>query len=359
MSRADMVDYCDFRRPIWSNLMIDKLDELKKQAREELGAVSDEAALQNLKARFLGKKGVITEILKGMKDLSPEERPRMGQLVNEAKTFVEELVESRLDSIREEKKNRSLFEERIDVTLPGKGLPVGAKHPVTQVMEEVVSIFERMGFEVAEGPEVETDYYNFEALNIPKNHPARDMQDTFYISDDVVLRTHTSPVQIRVMEKLKPPVKIIAPGRVYRNDSDVSHTPMFHQIEGLLVDEHVTFGDLKGVLTEFVRLVFGEGIGVRFRPSFFPFTEPSAEVDMQCMICGGKGCRVCKDTGWLEILGCGMVDPEVFKSVGYDSSKYSGFAFGMGIERITMLKFGINDIRLFFENDVRFLRQFT
>jgi len=348
-----------FEDPIWSSLMIEKLDELKKQAREELGSVSDEAALQNLKARFLGKKGVITEILKGMKDLSPEERPKMGQLVNEAKTFVEELVESRLDSIREEKKNRSLFEERIDVTLPGKGLPVGAKHPVTQVMEEVVSIFERMGFEVAEGPEVETDYYNFEALNIPKNHPARDMQDTFYISDDVVLRTHTSPVQIRVMEKLKPPVKIIAPGRVYRNDSDVSHTPMFHQIEGLLVDEHVTFGDLKGVLTEFVRLVFGEGIGVRFRPSFFPFTEPSAEVDMQCMICGGKGCRVCKDTGWLEILGCGMVDPEVFKSVGYDSSKYSGFAFGMGIERITMLKFGINDIRLFFENDVRFLRQFT
>ncbi|HML95102.1 MAG TPA: phenylalanine--tRNA ligase subunit alpha [Thermodesulfobacteriota bacterium] len=339
--------------------MIEKLDELKKQAREELGAVSDEAALQNLKARFLGKKGAITEILKGMKDLSPEERPKMGQLVNEAKTFVEELVESRLDSIREEKKNRSLGEERIDVTLPGKGLPVGARHPVTQVMEEIVSIFERMGFEVAEGPEVETDYYNFEALNIPKNHPARDMQDTFYISDDVVLRTHTSPVQIRIMEKLKPPVKIIAPGRVYRNDSDVSHTPMFHQIEGLLVDECVTFGDLKGVLTEFVRLVFGEGIGVRFRPSFFPFTEPSAEMDMQCMICGGEGCRVCKDTGWLEILGCGMVDPEVFKSVGYDSSKYSGFAFGMGIERITMLKFGINDIRLFFENDVRFLRQFA
>ncbi len=339
--------------------MIEKLDELKKQAREELGSVSDEAALQNLKARFLGKKGAITEILKGMKDLSPEERPKMGQLVNEAKSFVEELVESRLDSIREEKKNRSLFEERIDVTLPGKGLPVGTKHPVTQVMEEIVSIFERMGFEVAEGPEVETDYYNFEALNIPKNHPARDMQDTFYISDDVVLRTHTSPVQIRIMEKLKPPVKIIAPGRVYRNDSDVSHTPMFHQIEGLLVDERVTFGDLKGVLTEFVRLVFGEGIGVRFRPSFFPFTEPSAEMDMQCMICGGKGCRVCKDTGWLEILGCGMVDPEVYKSVGYDSSKYSGFAFGMGIERITMLKFGINDIRLFFENDARFLRQFA
>ena len=225
--------------------------------------------------------------------------------------------------------------------------------------EEIISIFEKMGFEVAEGPEIETDYYNFEALNIPKNHPARDMQDTFYISDDVVLRTHTSPVQIRVMEKEEPPIKIIAPGRVYRCDSDVSHTPMFHQIEGLLVDKDITFGDLKGVLTEFLRLVFGEGLGVRFRPSFFPFTEPSAEVDIECVICEGKGCRVCKESGWLEILGCGMVDPEVFKSVNYDPEVYSGFAFGMGIERITMLKFGINDIRLFFENDIRFLKQFV
>lgn len=339
--------------------MKEKLDRVKEDAREQLSEISDEVSLQNLKAKFVGKKGVITEILKGMKDVAPEERPQMGKLINETKTFVEDLVEARLHEIREEAKKRSLYEEKIDVTLPGRGMPVGAKHPVTQVMEEIVGIFERMGFQVAEGPEVETDYYNFEALNIPKNHPARDMQDTFYVSDDIVLRTHTSPVQIRVMEKHEPPLKIIAPGRVYRCDSDVSHTPMFHQIEGLLVDEDITFGDLKGVLTEFVRLVFGEGVGVRFRPSFFPFTEPSAELDIECIICGGNGCRVCKDTGWLEILGCGMVDPEVYKSVGYDADKYSGFAFGMGIERITMLKFGINDIRLFFENDIRFLKQFV
>lgn len=339
--------------------MIEMLEGVKRQAEAELSSVQDEISLQNLKAKFVGRKGVITEILKGMKDIPDSDRPRMGKLINETKTFVEDLIERRLDELREEKKRRSLFEEKIDVTLPGRGMPVGARHPITQVMEEVTTIFERMGFEVAEGPEVETDYYNFEALNIPKNHPARDMQDTFYVSDEIVLRTHTSPVQIRVMEKRKPPVKVIAPGKVYRCDSDISHTPMFHQIEGLLVDEGVTFGDLKGVLTEFVRLVFGEGVGVRFRPSFFPFTEPSAEVDIACLICGGKGCRVCKNTGWLEILGCGMVDPEVFKSVGYDPDKYSGFAFGMGIERIAMLKFGINDIRLFFENDIRFLRQFT
>ncbi len=339
--------------------MIDMLEDVKKQAEAELSSVQDEISLQNLKAKFVGRKGVITEILKGMKDIPDSDRPRMGKLINETKTFVEDLIDSRLNEIRDEKKRRSLYEEKIDVTLPGRGMPVGARHPITQVMDEVTAIFERMGFEVAEGPEVETDYYNFEALNIPKNHPARDMQDTFYVSDEIVLRTHTSPVQIRVMEKRQPPVKVIAPGKVYRCDSDISHTPMFHQIEGLLVDEGVTFGDLKGVLTEFVRLVFGEGVGVRFRPSFFPFTEPSAEVDIACLICGGKGCRVCKDTGWLEILGCGMVDPEVFRSVGYDPDKYSGFAFGMGIERITMLKFGINDIRLFFENDIRFLKQFT
>jgi phenylalanyl-tRNA synthetase alpha chain len=339
--------------------MIDMLEDVKKQAEAELSSVQDEISLQNLKAKFVGRKGVITEILKGMKDIPDSDRPRMGKLINETKTFVEDLIDSRLNEIRDEKKRRSLYEEKIDVTLPGRGMPVGARHPITQVMEEITAIFERMGFEVAEGPEVETDYYNFEALNIPKNHPARDMQDTFYVSDEIVLRTHTSPVQIRVMEKRKPPVKVIAPGKVYRCDSDISHTPMFHQIEGLLVDEGVTFGDLKGVLTEFVRLVFGEGVGVRFRPSFFPFTEPSAEVDIACLICGGKGCRVCKNTGWLEILGCGMVDPEVFRSVGYDPEKYSGFAFGMGIERIAMLKFGINDIRLFFENDIRFLRQFT
>ncbi|MEQ9617628.1 MAG: phenylalanine--tRNA ligase subunit alpha [Deltaproteobacteria bacterium] len=339
--------------------MEEKLEQFRLEARDELEKIRDEVSLQNLKARFVGKKGVITEILKGMKDVPPDERPEMGKLINETKTFVEEMFEKRHQELREEKKNRALLEEEIDVTLPGRGMPGGGKHPVSLVMEEIVSIFERMGFQVAEGPEIETDYYNFEALNIPKNHPARDMQDTFYISEEIVLRTHTSPVQIRVMEKQEPPVKIIAPGKVYRCDSDVSHTPMFHQIEGLLVDEQVTFGDLKGVLTEFVRLFFGEGIGVRFRPSFFPFTEPSAEVDMSCVICGAKGCRVCKNTGWLEILGCGMVDPEVFRSVGYDPDKYSGFAFGMGIERIAMLKFGINDIRLFFENDVRFLKQFV
>ncbi len=339
--------------------MQEKLQVLKKQAQSELEQVTDEVSLQNLKAKFVGRKGGITEIVKSMKDVLPQDRPKMGVLINEVKTFVEALFEEKLDQIKEDKKKRAIAEEKIDVTLPGRGVPVGARHPVSQVMEEIVTIFERMGFEVAEGPEVETDYYNFEALNIPKNHPARDMQDTFYISDDVVLRTHTSPVQIRIMEKQEPPIKIIAPGRVYRCDSDVSHTPMFHQIEGLLVDKNVTFGDLKGVLSEFLMLMFGSGLGVRFRPSFFPFTEPSAEVDIECVICAGKGCRVCKDSGWLEILGCGMVDPEVFKGVNYDPEVYSGFAFGMGIERITMLKFGINDIRLFFENDVRFLKQYV
>lgn len=339
--------------------MQDKLQEVKDLAQAELGQVSDEVALQNLKAKFVGRKGVITDILKGMKDVPKEDRPKMGVMINEVKTFVEELFDQKSIELKEEKKKRAIAEEKIDVTLPSRSQPVGSKHPVSQVMEEIVGLFERMGFEVAEGPEIETDHYNFEALNIPKNHPARDMQDTFYVSEDVVLRTHTSPVQIRVMEKQEPPIKIIAPGRVYRCDSDVSHTPMFHQIEGLLVDKGITFGDLKGVLTEFLRLVFGEKLGVRFRPSFFPFTEPSAEVDIECVICSGKGCRVCKESGWLEIMGCGMVDPEVFKGVNYDPEVYSGFAFGMGIERITMLKFGINDIRLFFENDVRFLRQFT
>lgn len=338
--------------------MEDKLKELREEVEREIGTAIDDASLQNLKAKYVGRKGVLTDILKSMKDLSAEERPKMGKLVNETKVFIEGIFDAKLQDLKEEKKRESLSKEKVDVTLPGRGVPPGALHPVTQVMEEIIDIFQRMGFQVEEGPEVETDYYNFEALNIPKNHPARDMQDTFYISDEVVLRTHTSPVQIRVMERQEPPVKIIAPGRVYRCDSDVSHTPMFHQIEGLLVDENITFGDLKGVITEFLRLIFGEGIGVRFRPSFFPFTEPSAEVDIECVICAGGSCRVCKETGWLEILGCGMVDPEVYKSVGYDSDKYSGFAFGMGIERITMLKFGINDIRLFFENDLRFLKQF-
>lgn len=339
--------------------MIEKLKEAKEKIVGDLKDIVDENMLQQLKAKYVGKKGVITDILKSMRDLAQEERREIGQKVNETKGFIEQLLDNKLYEIRNAAKEKSLLEERTDFTLPGRGMPVGAKHPITQVMEEIIYNFERMGFEVAEGPEVEIDYYNFEALNIPKDHPARDMQDTFYISDDIVLRTHTSPVQVRVMQSQLPPVKIIAPGKVYRCDSDISHTPMFHQIEGLLVDKNITFGNLKSIIIQFVRLTFGENTNIRFRPSFFPFTEPSAEVDIECEICSGKGCRVCKDTGWLEVLGCGMVDPEVFKGVGYDSEIYSGFAFGMGVERITMLKYGINDIRLFFENDIRFLRQFV
>ncbi len=339
--------------------MREKLEEIKLRAEEDLKAVSADVSLQTLKSKYLGRSGIITELLKGLRDVPPADRPHMGKLLNEVKLYLEDLFERKLKSIKEDRWSEALLKERLDVTLPGRGISIGAKHPVTQVMEEIIGIFERMGFQVEEGPEVELDYYNFEALNIPRDHPARDMQDTFYISEGIVLRTHTSPVQIRVMERQKPPVKIIAPGKVYRCDSDISHTPMFHQVEGLLVDEKVTFGDLKGVLTEFARLMFSEDLGVRFRPSFFPFTEPSAELDIECVICGGKGCRVCKDTGWLEILGCGMVDPEVFKSVNYDPNRYTGFAFGLGVERIAMLKFGINDIRLFFENDIRFLRQFV
>ena len=251
-----------------------------------------------------------------------------------------------------------LLKEKIDVTLPGNAIKCGRIHPVIQVRREICSIFASFGFSVVEGPEIELDYYNFEALNIPKDHPARDMQDTFYVEDNIVLRTHTSPVQVRVMEKVRPPLRILSPGRVYRRDSDVSHTPMFHQIEGLLVDKGVSFGDLKGILTSFLKKIFGEGTTLRFRPSFFPFTEPSAEVDIRCVMCGGRGCRVCGQSGWLEILGSGMVDPAVFKNVDYDPEEYSGFAFGLGLERIAMLKYGISDIRLFFENDIRFLKQF-
>ncbi|HEY5497051.1 MAG TPA: phenylalanine--tRNA ligase subunit alpha, partial [Syntrophales bacterium] len=267
-------------------------------------------------------------------------------------------IDEALEKLKASRKDDVLLKETIDVTLPGRAVGLGHLHPVTRVSQEICRIFARMGFNVVEGPEVETDYYNFEALNIPKDHPARDMQDTFYVEDNIVLRTHTSPVQIRTMEKMKPPVRILSPGRVYRPDSDVSHTPMFHQIEGLMVDRGVTFGDLKGTLTYFLRQIFGEDILLRFRPSFFPFTEPSAEVDIKCVMCGGKGCRVCGQSGWLEILGSGMVDPAVFENVGYDPEEVTGFAFGLGVERIAMLKYGISDIRLFFENDWRFLEQF-
>ena len=339
--------------------MEETLQNIRKEIDSDLSAVSTETELLKVKSNYVGKKGSITNLLKSMKDIPVEQRREAGILINGVKNEIEELIEKKLEDIKRAILNEKLLSETTDLTLPGRGMPVGAKHPITQVMERIIYDFERMGFEVAEGPEVELDYYNFEALNIPKNHPARDMQDTFYITEDMVLRTHTSPVQIRIMQTQKPPVKIIAPGKVYRCDSDVSHTPMFHQIEGLLVDKNITFGNLKSVIIEFVKLTFGENTNVRFRPSFFPFTEPSAEVDIECEICSGDGCRVCKSTGWLEIMGCGMVDPAVFSSVNYDTNIYSGFAFGMGVERIAMLKYGINDIRLFFENDVRFLRQFV
>ncbi len=338
--------------------MKEKLNKIEVAAIQAASEVTSEAELQQVRARYLGRKGEITAVRKGMGQLSAEERPLVGALANEVKDRLELAFAERLEALRNELMQRKLTSERIDVTLPGRKQLNGSRHPITQVTEEIVEIFAALGFGVAEGPEIEKDFYNFEALNIPKDHPARDMQDTFYISDDVVLRTHTSPVQIRTMLQHQPPVRVVAPGTVYRRDSDLTHSPMFHQIEGFLVDKHVTFGDLKGILTTFVNEFFGQGIDVRFRPSFFPFTEPSAEVDIQCVICGGSGCRVCSQTGWLEILGSGMIDPEVFRSVDYDPEKYSGFAFGMGIERIAMLKYRVNDLRLFFENDMRFLRQF-
>jgi phenylalanyl-tRNA synthetase alpha chain len=290
--------------------------------------------------------------------LPETERREIGRRANQLKEELEAKIDEVLLQIREREKKESLERERIDVTLPGRRLLSGRRHPITQTLDEMVAIFSRIGFEVVEGPEVELDYYNFEALNIPKGHPAREMQATFFISDEVVLRTHTSPVEVRTMEKQRPPVRIISPGAVYRRDSDPTHSPMFHQVEGLLVDKGITFADLKGVLTFFVHQMFGEKTRLRFRPSFFPFTEPSAEVDIECFICGGKGCGVCSGTGWLEILGSGMTDPAVFGFVDYDPNEVSGFAFGMGVERIAMLKFGINDIRLFFNNDMRFLKQF-
>ncbi len=338
--------------------MLSKLKEIEEEADIHLQNAATSEDLSRMKVKFLGKKGVLTHLLKSLGTLSQQERAVVGKRANDIKRKIEENIDSCLSEIIRKERELELKEEEIDISLPGRRLPVGRKHPITQINEEAIDIFRSLGFEVVDGPEIETDYYNFEALNIPKDHPARDMQDTFYISEDLLLRTHTSPIQARVMEKRKPPLQIIAPGTVYRRDSDVSHTPMFHQIEGLMVDEAITFGDLKGVLSVFLHQMFGEDTAIRFRPSYFPFTEPSAEIDIQCLICDGKGCRVCKGSGWLEILGSGMVNPEVFRMAGYDTEKVSGFAFGIGIERIAMLKFGVNDIRLFFENDVRFLRQF-
>ena len=331
---------------------------LKNSFHQESQSVKTLSDLQQLKVKYLGKKGLVTSKLKTLSAISPELRPIYGKTVNEVKEYIGQELDQMESLLKEEEHKKRSISEAIDVTLPGKCTPFGREHPVHKVLSEIAGIFISMGFETEEGPEVESDYYNFEALNIPKDHPARDMQDTFYVSDDVVLRTHTSPVQIRVMEKRKPPLKIIAPGKVYRCDADICHTPMFHQVEGFMVDTDIAFSDLKGVLELFIRSFFGADTPVRFRPSFFPFTEPSAEIDIGCIFCSGKGCRVCKNTGWLEILGAGMINPRVFEYVGYDPEIYSGFAFGMGVERITMLKYSIDDIRLFFENDLRFLRQF-
>ena len=338
--------------------MTEALRVLREEAEAELEQAETADALQSIRTRYLGRKGLLTGLLRNIAQVAPEERPQFGKECNDIKEALSQRIDDRLMALAAAQQEGLLLRERVDVTLPGRGVRYGRLHPVTQVREEICSIFAGLGFSVVEGPEVEQDYYNFEALNIPKDHPARDMQDTFYVEENIVLRTHTSPVQVRIMEKTKPPVRILSPGRVYRRDSDVSHTPMFHQIEGLLVDRGITFGDLKGVLTTFLKQIFGEETALRFRPSFFPFTEPSAEVDIRCVMCLGKGCRVCGQSGWLEILGSGMVDPEVFKNVGYDSEEFTGFAFGLGLERIAMLKFGISDIRLFFDNDMRFLEQF-
>ncbi len=333
---------------------------IKEKAFSELEAARTLEELQTIKVKYLGKKGELTRVLREMKELPPDERPRTGQLANEVRAFLESELDRRFQNLIEQEKQKQLASEAIDVTLPGRPVRRGHRHPLTLIMNEIEEIFTGMGFEIAEGPEVEWDYYNFEALNIPKGHPARDMQDSFYITGEMLLRTHTSPVQVRTLEKTVPrvPVRIIAPGKVYRRDDDATHSPMFHQVEGLLVDRHCTLGDLKGVLLTFARQMFGKDREIRLRPSFFPFTEPSAEADISCLNCQGEGCRVCSGTGWLEILGAGMVHPKVLENVGYDPEEVVGFAFGMGVERIALLKFGINDLRLFFESDLRFLQQF-
>jgi phenylalanyl-tRNA synthetase alpha chain len=340
----------------WEDLK-SKLEELEKLALSELEQAAQDG-IENLRVKYLGKKGELTSILRGLATIEVDVRPLIGKLSNEIKARLEEKFNMKQNELNEKAEAASLNNLTVDLTLPGDRVATGSIHPITQVMTEICAIFTRLNFAVVEGPEIETDYYNFEALNFPPEHPARDMQDTFFIEDKIVLRTHTSPVQVRVFEKQKPPVKIIVPGKVYRHDADVSHSPMFHQVEGFLVDEGITFADLKGILTLFIREMFGEQLGTRFRPSFFPFTEPSAEMDMSCFICKGAGCRVCKNSGWIEILGAGMIDPTVFKHVKYDPEKYSGFAFGIGVERIAMLKYGIDNIGLFYENDLRFLKQF-
>lgn len=339
--------------------MLSKVEEIKASALEACSQAESVKELEQVRVRFLGKKGELTLLLRGMGQLPAEQRPHFGKLVNEVRDELESALAARETQLFQEEETRRLAAEALDITLPGRPMMRGTVHPVSQIIAETKSIFMNMGYEIVEGPEVEWDYYNFEALNIPPDHPARDMQDTFFITEELLLRSQTSPVQIHVMENRKPPIRILAPGKVYRADSDITHSPMFHQIEGLVVDRGITMADLKGTLQVFVQRMFGPDTKIRLRPSYFPFTEPSAEVDVSCIMCAGAGCRVCKDTGWLEILGSGMVDPRVLAKVGYDPQEVSGFAFGMGVERIAMLKYGINDIRLLFENDVRFLKQFS
>ena len=340
--------------------MLDELEQLTGKALAAIAAADSGQLLEDVRVEYLGKKGLVTQHMKSLGKLSAEERPQAGQLINQVKQRIQTSLESKKADLASAALNVRLAAEKLDVSLPGRGQSVGGLHPVTRTMERIEDLFIQLGFEVAEGPEIEDDFHNFEALNIPETHPARAMHDTFYFPDGKVLRTHTSPVQIRVMQEQKPPLRVIAPGRVYRCDSDLTHTPMFHQVEGFMIDEHVTFADLKGILNDFLHHFFErDDLAVRFRPSYFPFTEPSAEADIQCVMCSGEGCRVCSHTGWIEILGCGMVHPKVLGHVNIDSEKYTGFAFGIGVERMAMLRYGINDLRLLFENDLRFLRQFN
>ncbi len=337
---------------------MENLSALKAQALDAISAATDLAGLDDVRVNYLGKKGQITGLLKGLGKLSSEERPKAGALINEVKQELAEKINASKAALEQAAIEQQLASETIDVSLSGRGEQVGGLHPVTQTIERISEFFRDMAFEVVEGPEIEDDYHNFEALNIPEHHPARAMHDTFYINETTVLRTHTSPVQVRTMESQEPPIRVVCPGRVYRCDSDLTHTPMFHQVEGLVIDEDVSFADLKGIVQDFLNVFFEKELAVRFRPSYFPFTEPSAEVDIECVMCGGEGCRVCSQTGWLEVMGCGIVHPDVFKHSNIDTDKYTGLAFGMGVERLAMLRYGVNDLRLFFENDLRFLEQF-
>lgn len=338
---------------------LEALQAIVDDAKQAVYNAQDNRALDLVRVEYLGKKGKITAYLKQLGDVSPDERPVIGKEVNQAKQAVSELIQSQGEQLREAAMQAALKAETVDVTLPGRDTDTGGLHPVTRTLQRIEAYFRHIGFQIAEGPEIEDSEHNFTALNIPAHHPARAMHDTFYFDADLLLRTHTSPVQVRVMEEQAPPLRIVAPGRVYRCDSDLTHTPMFHQVEGLMVDEHISFTDLKGILADFLQAFFEKDLNVRFRPSYFPFTEPSAEADIECVICDGEGCRVCSHSGWLEVLGCGMVHPNVFEHVNIDSEKYLGLAFGMGVERLAMLRYGVNDLRLFFENDLRFLKQFS